>query len=224
MLARSTWTPRWGSARWRRPTATCSPSAALARRASRAPPPGSAAWEARPWLASRWTSGEEGVWAAQQWLARSWAARSWLATGLDPAGWAALQWGWGAVASVLAGGSQTLLGWVARHWAGLDTLAGSWVARHWAELVWAARGSGGRGSEGLGLGGELPRPGRRTASRADRDRTREGGGTWAGCRRGSAGSSRWWRPPASWPWSRSSCSTREPGTGRCGRGWPSCWC
>jgi serine protease AprX len=104
-----------------------------------APAAGPAAWDARPWLASRWTSGEAGTWAAQQWLARSWAARSWLATGLDPAGWAALQWGWGAVASVLAGGSQTLLGWVARHWAGLDTLAQSWVARHWAELVWAAR-------------------------------------------------------------------------------------
>jgi len=104
-----------------------------------APATGPAAWEARPWLASRWTSGEAGAWAAQQWLARSWAARSWLAAGLDPAGWAALQWGWGAVASVLAGGSQTLLGWVARHWAGLDTLARSWVARHWAELVWAAR-------------------------------------------------------------------------------------
>jgi serine protease AprX len=104
-----------------------------------APATGPAAWEAGPWLASRWTSGEAGTWAAQQWLARSWAARSWLAAGLDPTGWAALQWGWGAVASVLAGGVQTLLGWVARHWAGLDALARSWVARHWAEVVWAAR-------------------------------------------------------------------------------------
>jgi serine protease AprX len=101
-----------------------------------APAGGPAAWEARPWLVGRWTGGGSGTWAAQQWLARTWAARSWLAAGLDPAGWAALQWGWGAV----AGGAQTLLGWVARHWAGLDALARSWAARHWAELVWAARG------------------------------------------------------------------------------------
>jgi serine protease AprX len=103
------------------------------------PAAGPAAWEAGPWLATRWTTGEAGSWAAQQWLARSWAARSWVATGLDPAGWAALQWGWGAVASVLAGGSQTLLTWVARQWAGLDLQARSWVARHWAELTWVAR-------------------------------------------------------------------------------------
>jgi len=108
------------------------------------PVAGQPAWEARPWLASRWTAGDAGTWAAQQWLARSWAARSWVANGLDPAGWAALQWGWGAVASVLAGGSQTLLSWVARHWAGLDTLARSWVARHWAELAWVARSWAGR--------------------------------------------------------------------------------
>jgi serine protease AprX len=99
---------------------------------------GPAAWEARPWLAGRWTGGA-GTWAAQQWLARTWAARSWLAAGLDPTGWAALQWGWGAVAGVLASGAQMLLGVVARHWAGLDALARSWAARHWAELVWAAR-------------------------------------------------------------------------------------
>jgi serine protease AprX len=108
------------------------------------PAAGPAAWEAGPWLATRWTTGDAGSWAAQQWLARSWAARSWMAAGLDPAGWAALQWGWGALASVLAGGSQTLLTWVARQWAGLDTRARSWVARHWAELAlvarhWAAR-------------------------------------------------------------------------------------
>jgi putative transposase len=103
------------------------------------PAAGPAAWEAGPWLATRWTTGEAGSWAAQQWLSRSWAARSWAASGLDPAGWAALQWGWGAVASVLAGGAQTLLGWVSRQWAGLDTRARSWVARHWAELVWVAR-------------------------------------------------------------------------------------
>jgi serine protease AprX len=100
---------------------------------------GPAAWEARPWLTSRWRGGQSGTWAAQQWLARTWAARSWLAAGLDPAGWAALQWGWGAVAGALAGGAQTLLGWVARHWAGLDALARDWVARHWAELLPAAR-------------------------------------------------------------------------------------
>jgi serine protease AprX len=103
------------------------------------PAAGPAAWEAGPWLATRWTTGQAGSWAAQQWLSRSWAARSWVASGLDPAGWAALQWGWGAVASVLAGGTQALLGWTSRRLAGLDTRARSWVARHWAELVLAAR-------------------------------------------------------------------------------------
>jgi serine protease AprX len=103
------------------------------------PAAGPAAWEAGPWLATRWTTGQAGSWATQQWLSRSWAARSWVAAGLDPAGWAALQWGWGAVASVVAGGTQTLLGWVSRQSAGLDTRARSWVARHWAELLLAAR-------------------------------------------------------------------------------------
>jgi serine protease AprX len=111
---------------------------------------GPAAWEARPWLAGRWSGPEAGAWAAQQRLARTWAARSWLAAGLDPAGWAALQWGWDAVAGGLAGGAQTLPGWVARHWAGLDALARSWAARHWAELAWAARNWAAGSWEGAG--------------------------------------------------------------------------
>jgi serine protease AprX len=111
---------------------------------------GPAAWEARPWLASRWTGGAAETWATQQWLARTWAARSWLAAGLDPAAWAALQWGWGSVAGLLAGGAQTLLGVVARHWAGLDALARSWAARHWAELAWAARNWAAGSWEGAG--------------------------------------------------------------------------
>jgi serine protease AprX len=111
-------------------------------------------WTAHPWLSGRWATDAVAAksWAAQQWLARVWAARRWLAAGLEPAGWAVLQWSWGGLrAAALDGalgaggpvdwvaGSWAARSWAQRAWGPEDLAARSWAARGWAELTWAAR-------------------------------------------------------------------------------------
>jgi serine protease AprX len=126
------------------------------------------AWTAHPWLGGRWTTDSASAksWAAQQWLARVWAARKWATAGLEPAGWAALQWSWGGVLAATldaaggradppdGSGSGGAVDWAARSWAArswaerawgpADLTARSWAARSWAALAlearsWAAR-------------------------------------------------------------------------------------
>jgi serine protease AprX len=117
------------------------------------------AWVAHPWLAGRWTAGDWPAksWAAQQWLARTWAARLWARAGLQPAGWAALQWSWGGLLAAtldpsghalrpsgFAGTDWEARSWAARSWAERawdpgDLAARSWAARSWADLAWEAR-------------------------------------------------------------------------------------
>jgi len=123
------------------------------------------AWTAHPWLSGRWAADQPSIksWAAQQWLARIWAARRWAAAGLQPAGWAALQWSWGGLLAAALDGQGGGLGravdWVARSWAArswaqrgwgpADLAARSWAARSWAELAWEARSWAARSWAGI---------------------------------------------------------------------------